>query len=277
MSTAIVTDSTADLPAHLLDQFPIFQIPAILVMKGRSFRDGEQLAREDFYRQLPGLKVLPTTAAPSVGDFQNQFDDLLGGKFSRVIALHASSELSGIFNASRLAAEEFGARVQVVDSRQLSWGLGFQVLAAAQAAAHGLSLDAILQIVVDIQVRIRVFAYLDTLDYILRSGRVSWVKARLGSLLGVRPLVQLTDGQVLNKGLSRSRGQGIKKLSQAFRNLGPAASAAVLHTDPEFKDRDRILDVVRNHTEEEPYLVPVTPVIGTHVGPNGLGFAAVVK
>lgn len=277
MSIALVTDSTADIPQSYLERYPIYRVPAVLVIDGKSFQDGDQITREAFYSRLPHYQPLPTTAAPSVGDFQNQFEGVLAQGHQQILAVHAASSLSGIYNASRLAAESFPGMIRVVDSRQLSFGLGFQVLEAARKAAQGLPMDSIIDHLNWIRGKIHTHALLDTFDYIHRSGRVSWVKARLGSLLNVKPLVKLKDGRVLENGLSRSRKGGVSKLLSELKQLEGIVSLAVLHTDPVFEDRDGFLEAVTQWVDASPLLVHVTTVIGTHVGPHGLGFVAMVK
>lgn len=277
MSIALVTDSTADIPPHDLNRFPIYSVPAILVLNGTPFRDGEQITREDFYRRLPRVRPLPTTAAPSVGDFQNLFERLLSQEYSEILAIHAASSLSGIYNASRLAAEAFPGQVHVLDSRQLSTGLGFQVLEAARRAEQGLPIPRIIDHIDKIREKIHVHALLNTFEYIHRSGRVSWVKAQLGALLNVKPLIELKDGEVIAHGLSRSRRKGIDNLLSRLRGLEDIQTLAVLHTDPVFEDREGFLEKAGQLIKGSPHLIHVTTVIGTHVGPHGLGFAAMVK
>ena len=277
MSTAIVTDSTSDLPPELLDQYPIYQVPALLVLNGRCYRDGQQLTREKFYRQLPGFNPLPTTSSPSLGDFQDQFQAVFSDGYTDIIALHAAGNLSGIYQTAQMAAREFDRRITVIDSGQLSWGLGYQVLTAARAAAQSGDHDDILRIVAEAREQIHLFALLDTLKYVQRSGRVSWTKARLGSLLQVKPLIQLKDGQVLDQGLTRSRKKGYRLLLKTLQQLGALRSLVILHTNPEPEDQHSFLEQVKELTSLEPRVVHVTTVIGTHVGPHGIGFAAVVK
>lgn len=277
MATAIVTDSTADISLEIQRRYPLYLVPALLVINGRSYRDGEQLPRERFYRELPDYQILPTTAAPSVGEFQRLFQQIFAAGFSKIIAIHAASNLSGIYNSSRLAAREFSQEIKVVDSQQLSWGLGFQVLAAAEAASQSWTVQAILDLISEIQGKIHVYALLDSFKYVQRSGRVSWLRARFGSLLQVKPLIQLERGSILKGGMARSRAQGEKMLLEKINGLGSLASLVILHTNPTGDGLDSFLKRAAALTRLEPQLVPVTTIIGTHVGPNGLGFAAMVK
>ncbi len=276
MTTAIVTDSTSDIPREILDDFNIYQIAVDLTLDNKTYRDGFDLSRNDFYRKLPELKQLPTTAAPSSGRFQQLYTTIFDQGFTEIISLHASSLLSGIYNAARLAALEFSQSIQVIDSEQLSMGLGFQVIQAARCARKGLPTDQILQEIKSILERVHVFAMLDTFEYIHRSGRVSWAKARIGSILQIKPILELTGGKVINCGSARTRKKGIRQLAEVLQSLGIIENLAVLHTNAA-NDGQRFIDQYSPTEVTSPLLVNVTTIIGTHVGPNGLGFAAVVK
>jgi len=276
LTTAIVTDSTSDIPREILDDLNIYQIPVDLTLDNKTYRDGFDLSRNDFYRKLPGLKHLPTTAAPSSGRFQQLYTTIFDQGFTKIISLHASSILSGIYNAARLASLEFSQSIQVIDSEQLSMGLGFQVIQAARCARNGLPIDQILQEIKSILDRVQVFAMLDTFEYIHRSGRVSWAKARIGSVLQIKPILELTGGKVINRGSARTRGKGIQQLAEVLQSLGIIESLAILHTNAA-NDGQRFIDQYSPTEITSPLLVNVTTIIGTHVGPNGLGFAAVVK
>lgn len=276
MSIAIVTDSTSDIPRELLSRFHIHQIPVILTLDDQIYQDGFDLSRENFYTTLPDMANLPTTGAPSAGSFQELYEKLLGQGHTKIISIHAASNLSGICNAARLAARDFQDRIHVFDSQQLSMGLGFQVLAAARAAAEQIPLENIISILHDLQQKIRVFALLDSFKYIHRSGRVSWAKARLGSLLDIKPMVELKSGSVIQSGLARARSQGIKLLTGTLEKMGSLAELSILHTNAAEEGR-MLQQAFASQLPEPPLLVNVTTIIGTHVGPNGLGFAAVVK
>jgi DegV family protein with EDD domain len=274
MRIGLVTDSTADIPADVQEQYGIEVVPALINIDGRSYEDGREISREEFYTRLPGMKPPPTTSAPSVGAFQEKYEKLLRKGVEAVISIHAANTLSGIFNGARLAAQEFGERVKVIDSGQLSLGIGFQVLAAAEGIACGAILDEILPIVDSIQQRVRVMALLESLEYIRRSGRVSWAKAMLGSLLHIQPLVEVRYGIVHRLGQARTHMQGVARLMETLNSFGPVERLAVLHTNAEAAAR-QLLQEVKGRVPMMPFVVNVTTAIGTHVGPNGLGFAAV--
>ncbi|MBS1249871.1 MAG: DegV domain-containing protein [Chloroflexi bacterium] len=276
MKKAIVTDSTSDIPQEVREKYKIFQIPAILVIEGESMLDGVGITRNEFYSRLPSMNIAPTTAAPSAGSFQELYQHIFQEGFTEIISIHAASKLSGIFNAARIAAQEFKGKVKVIDSQQLSLGLGFQAIAAAKSAAQNLPTEQILEHIQNIQNKVKTIAFLDTLNYIHRSGRVSWAKARLGGLLNIKPFLEIKAGDVLELGLSRSRKKGFQRLLSLLHDLGPLEYLAILHTNA-IEEAQQLLANYNLELPEDTLTVNVTTVIGTHVGPHGLGFAGVVK
>ncbi len=272
----IVTDSTADLPPALLARYNIDVVPAVVVVNGQEHLDGAGLSREAFYRQLPTMSPLPTTAAPSVGMFEAAYAQALE-KAEAVVAVHCASSLSSIYQHACLAAEKFAGRVHVVDSGQLTLGIGFQALAAAEAAARGGDVAEALAAVEAIRTRVRLIAMLDTLEFLRRSGRVSWAKARLGSLLRIKPFLEVRHGEVLSLPAVRTRRKGLAHLAEHLRALGPLDYLAVLHTGAEDDARALLAAADTSALRLQPLVVFVTTVIGTHVGPNGVGFVAVPR
>ena len=273
--TAIVTDSTADIPRELVVKHQIFTVPNIVVIDGQELEDGVDLSRREFYRHLPLMKRHPTTSTASPGVYQQLYQTLLQGDVDQIISIHASSKLSGIFNAASIGAQTFGDQVRVIDSQSLSLGLGYQVLAAAEAALTQ-PLDNILSIIESVRERVHLVAMLDTLEYIHRSGRVSWARARIGALLRIKPFLDINNGYVVSLGETRTRRKGIQRLRKMLSDLGPLEHLAILHSDAE-ADAHTLLSEMTHQVLTQPLLVYVTTVIGAHVGPNGLGFVAVVK
>jgi len=194
MKLGILTDSTADLPQYLVDQHGIEVVPTILILGDKEYRDGEGLSRDEFYKRLPDFKTPPSTAAPSIGEFAIRYQKLFEHGFDQVISIHAAGPLTSMVSTAQQAAKEFHERITVVDSLSLSLGLGFQVLAAAEVADQGL--EVALAAIDSTRQRLHIFAALDTLEYVRRSGRVPTAITILGSLLSIKPVIELTDGQV---------------------------------------------------------------------------------
>lgn len=277
-SIAVVTDSTADIPPELAAQYQIHVVPNLMVIAGKSYEDGRGISREEFYRRLPGMKEIPTTATASAGTYEVLYKSLLNKGAKHVISIHAPAALSGIMNAASAAASRFEDRIKVLDSGQLSLGLGFQALAAAEAALQGATIDQLLQLLESIYYRARVVAMLDTLEYVRRSGRVSWARARLGNLLSIKPFVEVQHGKVLSIGEARTRRKGIERLRHFLIQMSPLERLGILHSNAE-ADALAFLEELKFQLEL-PALVPVvniTTIVGVHVGPSGLGFAAIAK
>ncbi|MBN2045051.1 MAG: DegV family protein [Anaerolineales bacterium] len=272
---AIVTDSTADIPSDLSQELNISVVPNILIIRGKQYLDGQSITREEYYTQLPTLSPPPTTAAPASGMFSKVYQQLFDSGVQKICSIHAASPLSGLFNSASIASEDFRHRVQVIDSGQLSMGLGFQAISAAQAATKG-SMELVFDAVRSIQQRVKVIAMLDTLDQLKRSGRVSWVRAGLGSLLKIKLFLEVKDGQVLRLGEARTRTKGIQRLIGMLDELGPLEQIAVLHTNA-FQDAARLAEQLAHLVTQPVIIQNVTTVIGTHVGVNALGLAAVRK
>ena len=276
MRLGIVTDSTCDLPGNLIDQHSLQVVPSILVIDGEEYADGSGITRQEFYNRLPTLQTFPTTAAPSIGEFGERYSRLFDGGCEHVISIHAATELTAIGAAAQQAAREFRDRVTVVDSKSLSLGLGFQALAAAEASDNGL--EAALSAIESTRRRLHVFAALDTLAYARRSGRIPAALTVFGGLLHVKPMIELTDGKVKAIGALRTTRKASDRMAAFFRSGGQFERLAILHTGAEHRAREFLARIMRESSRSLPreiLLVNVTPVIGAHVGPNGLGFAAV--
>lgn len=276
MSIAIVTDSACDIPPEIAEQLQIHVIPNVLVIEGQSFLDGREISRQEFYERLPKMRNVPSTAAPSPGTFQAVYEGLFQQGYQQIISIHVPDALSAIFSVASLAAQPFDERVKVIDSGSFTLGLGFQAIAAAEKAVKGYPLENILSEIATVRQRVHVVAMLDSLEYVRRSGRVSWAQARLGSLLDIKPFLKVHESKVLRLGEARTRHKGVERLLQMLQDLGPLQRLAVLHTNAE-KDAHLFVQQVKNEMDTSPLLVNVTTVIGTHVGPNGLGYTAVTR
>ena len=278
MKIGIVTDSTADLPAHLIEEHQIQVVPTILVLDGKEYADGIGITREDFYTRLPSFQTPPTTAAPSIGDFATPYESLLSQGCEHIISIHAAATLTTTINVARQTALEFQNKVTCIDSGSLSVGLGFQVLAAAEEAEFGLkpALDAIAAT----RKRLQVSAALDTMEYLRRSGRVPAVVAQLGGLLSIKPMIELIDGQVKPIGAVRTTSQADERILNFLLKEGQLQRLAIMHTNAEHRARkllDEMMSRVPQFVPRDILFANVTAVIGTHLGPNGVGFAAVKK
>jgi DegV family protein with EDD domain len=273
----ILTDSTSDVPPEVAARLGITVVPAYVQIGNLSYRDGASsggLSREEFYAQLPTMPSVPTTAVPPAHEFNMAYRSL-AGEADEVIAIVVSTNLSGMYNVAHLGAQGVpGLKVHVADSGQVTMGLGWMVIAAAEAAAEGQSAQEILSLVEDMKPRVHVYAMFDTLEYLCRSGRVSWARAKAAQILRVKPIVEVLLGKVRDLGRTRTRRRAIERLVELTCALGPLERLAVLHSyAPEVDDfRSRLAELC---SPERLLTVAVTTIIGAHVGPRGLGVAAV--
>lgn len=272
MKFGFVTNSTSDLTQPMIDQHGILVVPIVVVIDGKGYTDGSGMTREEFYTNLPGMKNPPTTAAPPPVAYAECYERLFSAGCDHVISFHPPLALTSIGLSAQTAADDFGGRVTVLDTGQLTLGIGFQVLAAAEAAAKGAGLDEILAAIKSIRQRLKVAAVLDTMIYLKRSGRVHWAKAAIGGLLNLKPLVEITEGKVESLGAARTTHQGHLRILEMLQEQGKLERLVVLHTNAEHRAR-QLLEDLKPDLPDVP-LINVTTVIGTHVGPNGLGFVA---
>ena len=278
MKLGIVTDSTCDLPNFLVEQHELEVIPSLVVIDGEEYTDGVGVTREEFYRRLPSLQTPPTTAAPSIGEFSTRYDSLLSRGCDHIISIHAAGVLTSILDIAQQASKDFPNRITCVDSTSLSLGVGFQVLAAAESAELGL--QAALKAIESARKRLHVFAALDTMENLRRSGRIPAAVTILGGMLHIKPLIELKDGEVKPVGVLRTTRQSNERMLNLLLQNGELERLAILHTGAEARAKEFLNMVMEKAIRSMPrdiLMVNVTPTIGTHVGPNGLGFASIVK
>jgi DegV family protein with EDD domain len=271
----IVTDSTSDIPLDIARALNITVTPVHVIFGAESFDDGITITREEFYRRLKTSSVLPTTSTPSAGEFAEVYERVSG----EIVSIHVAAKWSSLFNTAQLGATLApNAHITFWDSGKLAMGLGWQVILAARAAQQGQSLAGIMQTLEDAKRRVHLFAALDTLSYLRRSGRVNSLMARFGQLLHIKPIIDIGDGEANMAGRARSRHNAIERLKEMTYELGPLQSLAVQHTAC-YADAQQLADEFARaipHLREPIFVCEATTAVGAHLGPNGLGIAAVV-
>jgi len=235
------------------------------------------MPRREFYEQLPSFDPAPTTAAPGPEAFWQVYEQLAAEGATEVLSIHISSKLSAIVDIARKAAVETTAvPVTVFDSRQLSLGTGFQVLTAAQAAAKDASMSGILQLLEELIARIHVFAALDTLEFLRRSGRMSRAVSALGSLLRIKPLLKMHDGESTAERVRTRRG-AMHRLTELLKEFSPYEQVALLHSNAADRARALLQQVRDIIPAAEVWMEEINPVLGVHIGPGVIGFACISK
>jgi DegV family protein with EDD domain len=277
MSIRVVTDSTCDLPAEVIASYGIGVVPLYINIGDRGYLDGVEITRAEFYNNLPTYTVQPTTAAPPPEKYWAIYETLAGQGATEILSIHISQALSAVVDTARLAAQEFKSiPVTVFDSQQLSLGTGFLVETAARLAQAGCTLEEILEVLNDQIRRSYVFAALDTLKFLRRSGRLNGVMAGLGSLLQLKPIMKMHDGKPDAERV-RTRKRAMQRVVDLLREKGPLERVAIVHTHaPTYVEELR---------QQAAHLLPageilsmdITPVIGAHIGPGAAGFAVITE
>ena len=277
MSIKIVTDSTCDLPQSVIEQLSITVVPLFINFGDQGYRDGVDISRAEFYGRLPQSNPLPTTAEPGHEVFKQAYDRLAQDGATEILSIHISESLSGTLNVAKVAAQETtSTRVTAFDSRQLSLGTGFVVEEAARAARDGCSLAEIIERVNGLIPRIHVFAALDTMEFLKRSGRVSSIVAGLGGLLQVKPILKMYNGKA-DSDRVRTRSRAIGQLVNLLSQCSPLERVAMVHTHAAGRAEEIRQLVEPMLPEKSIWSLDITPVIGTHIGPGAVGFAVVSK
>jgi len=278
MPIRIVTDSSADLPSELAQQRMITVLPCYVIINDVSYKDGVDLSPSDFYQRLVSMARPPTTAQPSTADFQTAYSGLLE-QGHEILSIHVSSKLSGTLNAAEQARSSLksasggDAPIRIIDSRLASIPLGLAVLQAADAAEKAASLQDLTQ-----QVRLELplneaFFLLGTLEYLEKGGRVGKAQAFLGSILRVKPILRLSDGEVLPVERPRTQAKALARLLELAKQLGPAKRVAVIYSTEEEEARHLRRNLTDLAPEEDIIMARFGPTLGTYVGPGALGIA----
>lgn len=275
MTIRIVTDSTCDLPTEVIKEHGIAVIPVLIHMGSQEYRDGIDLSREQFYKQLPGLKPPPTTAAPGHQAFRQTYERLAAEGASEIFSIHISRTLSAVVDVAGQAAQETKtAQVTVFDSRQLSLGMGFEVESAAQAVSAGRSMSEILAGLEAQIARTHVFAALDTLEYMRRGGRMNGAITALGDLLQVKPILKMYDGEATAERV-RTRAGAMKRLQELLMRHAPFKRVALVHTGAKARAQALLEEVRSVLPGGEVWMQEINPILGAHIGPGVIGFACI--
>jgi DegV family protein with EDD domain len=271
----IVTDSTCDLPRSIVDRHQVTVLPLFINIGKEAYLDGVDMSRQTFYQKLPDFESHPTTAAPGPTTFQEAYERLAGEGATEILSIHIAETLSAVVDIARVAAKETtAAPVTVLDSGQLSLGMGFMVESAAAAAAQGASMTDILNLLEEQASRTHVFAVIDTLTYLRRSGRMNSVIAGIGSLLQIKPVLKMHQGEATSERVRTLRAANWR-LIRLLEEIGPVEKAALVHSNA--PDRAEALHRQAAHLLPDGDIpsVDITPVLGVHLGPNAAGFACV--
>ncbi|MFB9235898.1 DegV family protein [Plantactinospora siamensis] len=275
MRVAVVTDSTAYLPADLSHRLTV--VPLTVVMNGAEGREGTEVSPADVARALSERRVAVTTSRLAPEELVRTYRRLLDEGADAIVSVHLSAKLSGTVEAARLAATEFDGRVEVVDSRSAGMGLGFPALAAGAAADRGGDLDTVRRAALTAVDRTTTLFYVDTLEFLRRGGRINAASALLGTALAVKPILHVSDGALALRDRVRTTGRGLAKLVDlAVQAAGEGRVDVAVH---HVAAPERAADLLAALTErlgdrlDDRYVTEAGAVVAAHAGP---GLACIV-
>jgi DegV family protein with EDD domain len=282
MPVQIVTDSTADLPPALAAEFGITVVPLMVVFGEEELRDGVDIDGNTFYRRLTTTSVLPKTSQPSVAAFRETYLKLAEtSKSNEILSVHVSSKLSGTLNSATLAVAEVakdGVTVELVDAQTTSLGLGAIALEAAEAVRGGASLAEAAAVARSATERTNVYCLLDTLEFLRRGGRIGRASSMLGSLLNIKPMITVTNGEVAPYDRLRTRARGVERLFEIATKSEVPFKRIMVGGAGDATDAETLLARLRPALPEtELVLGQIGPVVGVHTGPACLGIATLER
>jgi DegV family protein with EDD domain len=275
----IITDSTAGLPTALAQQYHIPVIPQVILFGDESYLEGVEMDHATFLRRLRAAKDLPKTAAPPPGLFVEQFQRL-AGPGNTVLCIHPSAELSGTVRSALTAAADFpDADIRVLDTRTIASPLAALVLMAAQWAGQGESADAIMARLQSLIPYSHLYFLVDTLEYLQKGGRIGGAAALIGSVLQVKPILELRDGRVEPLERERTQRKALARLKELVLERaphGPESHLSVLHAGAPEAAQSLAADLGSQLGVSDVMVMDLTPAIVTHAGPGvlGVGFFA---
>ncbi len=272
---AIVTDSTADLPANIYEENGIKVVPLHVHFEDKTYKEGVDLSSEEFYRKLASSKVMPRTSQPAPHEFETVYRQLMDESDS-IVSIHMSGKLSGTYQSASIAANTVGSgNIHVIDSNFVSAGTGLLALEAVRLSKLNITVQEIVDRIEAIKTRLRLFFTVDTFEYMVKNGRIGKATAFLGTLLSIRPIMAIAGGEVepIEK-LRGSRDKALKRLVEVAADAMPKGRAirgAVVHAvEPERGNelKQALEDIL---PFEDLLTCSLGAVIGSHSGPGTLG------
>lgn len=276
MRVAVVVDSALDIPVALLEEYGITQVPVHITWQGQNYRDKIDMDLEELFKLGQGTKDFPKTSQPSPGEFAQVYSELAKDA-DLILSWHIASKLSGTWAAAQAGADLVKdlVTVQAIDTASVSMGGGLQALACAKALKFGASAQVAVEAGKKVGERVEIRLILNTLDYVLRGGRVSKLEATIGSLLNIKPMLSIKDGVIDSAGKARSRKRSLDMLlntvTKASNPHGNGLVAAIGHAgaQQELEAISSQLKQILPGIQLIPYQVGVA--IGAHGGPGVLG------
>lgn len=271
----VVTDSACDLQDETLTELGIGLVPLRIRFGEEELVDRTELSTKEFWSRCAGSRVLPSTAAPSPGQFQEAFEGMAAAGAEAVVCVNLSSKMSATIQAAQQAARALEGQldVRVVDSLSVTLGLGLVVTEAARTAAGGAGVDEVVAAAERAVAAMKLYGAIDTLENLKKGGRIGGAQALLGSMLSIKPVIEVRDGVVEQESKQRTRRKSLQYLADKVRSAGPVRRLAVFSADA--PDLDEFVGLLDGITPAEGRILfgDVGPVIGSHAGPGAIGVA----
>jgi DegV family protein with EDD domain len=277
MTVKIVTDSAADIPRETAKTLGINIVPLTVAFGNDVYRDGVDLTPDEFFHKVEQCNEFPKTAHPTVTSFVETYRSI-AAKGDAIISIHLSRKFSGTFQAAMLARDAVATdfQVEVIDSETVSMGLGLIVISAAKAVKDGATFNEILGLTNRNVPKIRLAAFFQTLEYLHRGGRIGRAKTMMSSLLRVKPMIVVRDGEVHPFSLARTRTGAIKRLFEFASSLPSIEELSVMYGN-DLKEADTLLEMLDAVFPRHRIRVAQGgSTLGTHTGPGALAIAALL-
>lgn len=276
-SIRVVTDSGSDLSRELCEEYGIAVVPLTITFGSHEYRDGVDLCKDEFFRMLEEGDALPFTTQPSPAEFAATYQRLRDEGAKHVISVHLSSKLSGTHQSAMLGAREVeGLKVHVVDSHSASLGIGLLAIEAVKAIRNGAGVEEAVEHVHRMRERLRVYFYVDTLEYLARNGRIGKAQALVGSMLNIKPVLTIEDGVVAPHAKVRGKRKALQLVTDSVKQqVGDKPfTAAIVHGDMVAEAEAMKEELLAAAPGSDVSLHKLGPTIGTHTGPATLGVVA---
>ncbi len=279
MAVRIVTDSTADIPQDQAESLGITIVPLIVFFGDEAYRDGVDLDSASFYSKLQASKELPRTSQPSPAAFQEAYTRLIDEGADAILSIHLSAKLSGTYQSACTARDSLPGSVkkipiEVIDSQSISIGMSWAIMQAAQEAREGLGLAEIKAHLIDRLARTRILAVLDTLEYVRRGGRIGGARALAGSMLSIKPIISLKDGEVVPVEQPRTRSKAFARIAQLLQEMGKVEHVSLAKSDDEVGRQ--LAQAIKTVYAGDFPIFPLGAVLGTYTGPSTAAIAATI-
>jgi DegV family protein with EDD domain len=278
MTVKVVTDSTADIPVEVAQVLGITIVPLYIHFGQQVYQDGVDITADEFYQRLTTESELPKTSAPSSGAFTEAYNRL-ATETKEIISIHISTKLSATYNSALVGqrAVDTDCQIKIIDSLSTTIGLGLIVITAAKAALAGANLKEITNLVTQIMPRTHLFATVDTLEYLHKGGRIGKAQTLLGSVLNIKPLITMQDGEVYPLERVRGRSKAIARLCELSSKFKDPQEIALAHTTTPDELKALATRISSDFSDRQIYMSRTGSTIGTYLGPGSLTVAIVEK